>query len=353
MLETVQKKKFLGDVVILRLILIFFLIWNHSFAPYVGEGGSWSYFEGFPDIPLYKWFAIATHYMRFQTLIFISGYLCGYTANRKSDALTFQKCVVKKMKRLLLPSIIFSVIYYILFMDLHAPVGQMIYSILNGCGHLWFLPMLFWCFVFLYFVEKFKINPFIVLTISIIGSCTSAGELPFRLTAAITYFVFFYLGFGIQREAFSFVKTSKPLTLSIVAFGVYIVGLLSLQWWVTPDIFQQEPQLILKGILYVSWKTLIFIVSLSGLLFCYWISRYYISIKGNEVGFTLIKLSTYCYGVYICQQFILQVMYYKTDAPELLGPYFLPWAGIVITLIVSLALTHYMLKTNVGRFLIG
>jgi hypothetical protein len=202
-------------------------------------------------------------------------------------------------------------------------------------------------------VEKFKINPFIVLTISIIGSCTSAGELPFRLTAAITYFVFFYLGFGIQREAFSFVKTSKPLTLSIVAFGVYIVGLLSLQWWVTPDIFQQEPQLILKGILYVSWKTLIFIVSLSGLLFCYWISRYYISIKGNEVGFTLIKLSTYCYGVYICQQFILQVMYYKTDAPELLGPYFLPWAGIVITLIVSLALTHYMLKTNVGRFLIG
>lgn len=36
-----------------------------------------------------------------------------------------------------------------------------------------------------------------------------------------------------------------------------------------------------------------------------------------------------------------------------IDPVFLPWIGFVITLALSLFISHYILKTRLGRFLIG
>jgi hypothetical protein len=73
-------------------------------------------------------------------------------------------------------------------------------------------------------------------------------------------------------------------------------------------------------------------------------------IEGNAL---LIKLSGYCYGVYIFQQFILKILYEKTQLVYALDAYSLPWIATLITIILSLLLTHLFLKTRAGRYLIG
>ena len=73
-------------------------------------------------------------------------------------------------------------------------------------------------------------------------------------------------------------------------------------------------------------------------------------IDGNKL---LIRLSGYCYGVYIFQQFILRYLYYKTDMAQCINPYALPWVAAVVTIALSLILTDLSLRTRIGRFLIG
>ena len=67
----------------------------------------------------------------------------------------------------------------------------------------------------------------------------------------------------------------------------------------------------------------------------------------------LIRLSGYCYGVYIYQQFMLKILYDHTHLPFAVSAYWLPWIATVITIILSLLLCHYSLKTRLGKFLIG
>ena len=63
----------------------------------------------------------------------------------------------------------------------------------------------------------------------------------------------------------------------------------------------------------------------------------------------LITLSGYCYGVYIYQQFILQILYYKTSLPLQVNIYWLPWIASFITLVLSVLLCHLTLKFKWGR----
>lgn len=67
----------------------------------------------------------------------------------------------------------------------------------------------------------------------------------------------------------------------------------------------------------------------------------------------LITLSGYCYGVYIYQQFILNIIYYQTQLPFIVNAYWLPWIATLATIVLSLLLCHFTLKTKIGRFLIG
>ena len=73
----------------------------------------------------------------------------------------------------------------------------------------------------------------------------------------------------------------------------------------------------------------------------------------GEIPQWLIKLGGLCFGVYLLQQFILMGLYYYTELPVILGCYWLPWVGFLIALIGSLVFAWLLVKTKVGRFLIG
>ena len=146
------KKKILMDVVAIRLSLIFLLIVYHALCIYTG---AWdSPFNPTIYIPIYDWLGTFIHLSQLESMVFIGGLLLGYYAHIKSDVLSFHYCVIKKAKRILLPCLIFGVFYYVMFYDLQASWNSIIWKLLNGCGHLWFLPMIFWCFVLVYFISN-------------------------------------------------------------------------------------------------------------------------------------------------------------------------------------------------------
>ena len=66
----------------------------------------------------------------------------------------------------------------------------------------------------------------------------------------------------------------------------------------------------------------------------------------------LLLLNDNSMGIYIFQQFVLMILYYKTDLPLYIGPYLLPWVGIIVTLLISLALSVLLRKTKIGRSII-
>ena len=156
----------LADVVIMRIGLIFLLIGTHTFAPY---SGSWKALSNSSGISIYAHLSSFTHYISMPSLIFISGYLFGHSWVRIKGQ-SFRVFVVKKIKRLIVPSIIFSLFYYFLFYDISRPISNICYDIIKGSGHLWFLPMLFWCFVITYTIYKLNLPNKIVIPILIILS---------------------------------------------------------------------------------------------------------------------------------------------------------------------------------------
>ena len=72
-----------------------------------------------------------------------------------------------------------------------------------------------------------------------------------------------------------------------------------------------------------------------------------------KVNHTKLKLSRYCFGVYLFQQFVLEILYNKTTLLESVGSYWLPWIGFLIALPLSLALAWGTNKTKIGRFIVG
>lgn len=93
--------------------------------------------------------------------------------------------------------------------------------------------------------------------------------------------------------------------------------------------------------------------SVLGVFVVYIMVNYLIKRNLIKVSSTIVRLSSYCFGVYIFQEFIIRIFYYKCNTIETLNPYVFPIASMVITLILSITLTHFALKTKFGKFLLG
>ena len=293
-----KRKVYLEDVVVLRLSLIVLLVLYHSFCIF---SGAWEVPKDYPLIPIYWWIAKTSYSFMLETFVFISGYLFGFQVQKNGiGIICFKNTILKKAKRLLLPCFFFGVIYYTVFYDLSKPVYEISYSIMCGTGHLWFLPMLFWCFTEIYLIERLKVSYKVVLPLLALVALCSFIPLPFRMSNSMYYSLFFYIGYCIKRYS----------------------------WGVRR--FFTKRSFVSFGILYL----------ISFVIF-------------NVINGIMIKLSGLCFGVYICQQFILKIIYYQMGGLNKIDPVFLPWIGFVITLALSLFISHYILKTRLGRFLIG
>lgn len=225
-------RELLLNVVIIRVLLIVLLVLYHSFAIF---NGAWEPINSYPpQIDLYWWLANLSYACLLESFVFISGYVFGYQARIKGqDYLSLKNVAKSKLKRLILPSIVFSLLYIIVFYDIRQPINETLFSLLNGVGHMWFLPMLFWCFMVTPVILKAKVS--LKSIVIVLSQCAlfSFVPLPFQISRSMYYLPFFFAGFIIQYRNFNidFLYTRRICLTTLLSFVVvFPILLLSRNW---------------------------------------------------------------------------------------------------------------------------
>lgn len=339
-------KKLLNDVVIVRPLAIFLLVVWHSFIIYTG---GWAQPENFKSIDTYWWIAKGSYACMLELFVFISGYVFALGLEKKNP--TLKNVLTSKFKRLIIPSIIFSLVYYVMFYDINNfSILSFVIKILSGCGHMWFLPMLFWTTIFVYLIDKISLPEHLKLIGSFALPIVSFLLIPLGLSTAFYYVPFFYLGIYVYRKKENILnRISKSLIIKLLFGGgiAFYFGTLTIR-----DILPQYIEtgsIIIKGCGLLIGMYIKIVYSLLGIAFIYMFVNYFTHLKNISIPKWIIELNTTCFGIYLFQQFILQILYYKTSLPTIVGPYWLPWIGLAITLVTSYILTKIFLKTKLGR----
>ena len=215
-----NQNKLIQEVVVIRPILIVLLVFYHAFAIY---SGAWAPIEGLLEVPAYWWLDKLSYAFMLEMFVFISGFVFGYQVRTKGEAKLQAKVLFwGKFKRLMIPCVVFSLLYILLLSNIGQPIQKTLYDMLNGAGHMWFLPMLFWCFVGVWVIEKLRLKSRWVLPLLLFASMVSFLPLPFRMGIALYYMVFFYVGFILQKEDVSLDRfyTLKHCLAATAAFLV-------------------------------------------------------------------------------------------------------------------------------------
>lgn len=211
---------------------------------------------------------------------------------------------------------------------------------------MWFLPMLFWCFLISWGLFELKLSPITLSIFAVVIGLFEWIPAPLQLSNSIEYFQYFIIGFFIQNYRISLSKTIRlKHIISLWSLFVFVFVVNS----ILPHIDYNTSELSTKILLLmvISFKSMI--VGWSGLLSIYATSIYYTNT--HELSKTWIDFGKYCMGIYLFQQFILQLIYFYTPLSLYVGLW-LPWIAFIVTLLTSTLLTEIFLHNKVLRKLI-
>lgn len=349
-----ENTKILANVAIIRPILVLLLVFYHAFAIYNVD--AWLPIKGFPEIRAYWWLDKLSYAFMLEAFVFVSGYVFGFQVWTKGEQKLKAGTLFKgKFKRLMVPSMVFGLLYVLLFGNIKPAIIRLdtMYSIVSGVAHMWFLPMLFLCFAALWIIEKLRLKPAVVIGVLAIISSVVPTDLPFQMGTTAYYLLFFYLGYSLQRNGLSFYRlyTPKFVALSVVLFVCLFPSLTLLRENISESMGGDNHVVMI--IAAVFRRICKIIISISGIVMLFSTVGYYIKIKDHRLPQWVLTIGNLSMGVYLMQQFILVALYRYSNMPNIAGPYILPWLGLVIALVGSLLISFILNKFKIGRLIIG
>ena len=293
-----------------------------------------------------------SHYFRFiqcglintaiPLFIFTSGYLFIYLINNGKYK-TFSDLALKKSKRLLLPYFVFGIIMMWTTGQGFNPI-----KLLDGCyWHLWFLPMLFWCFVLSWLIRNFIQRLDLIYGFIFLIICFGFSLLP-KLPVKIMcihglplYYCWFYMGifcYQNRDRITDFLSKHKKIYISLLLlyFIIFLwpIEYADIRWY---GILQQS-----VGIL------------------CIWHLTHIIPWENMQITKYITSFSKYCFGIYIFHNWIGLFMVSPTAQSIFNLENFaenhiilFPLTLFLINFIISFILTKLCLITKPGRFILG
>ncbi len=379
-----MEKKLLYEISIIRPLIIFLLVVYHSLCVFTG---GWTVPEGVPDNAAYWWLGRLISGFRIETIAFVGGYVFCYQCFELGRRKGFVAFLWKKFKRLIIPCFVFGTVYFLLFRFNPEKFNWQVafWRVANGIGHLWFLPMLFWCFLacwlldrllqWLYDRHRAWLQPvgWLLLVVLAGVSLLRVTGLRMGLSRAPYFLFYFYLGYWLRlvsslkgatwdRGGEEKAATKRPF-LFIGLWLLYLVFLL-LHLQATrltlPGCTFQCPHW-LRGCSHFMLHVMAFGHTTCGILalystVVYWLRRH--RTPGAQPGRFLRESSRLCYGVYVFHMFFMQPIYFNTAFPAWccgsgVGVWLMPWVVLAVVLALSVVATWGLLKTRFGRGLIG
>ena len=342
-------KKRILEIDALRVLCIVMLLCYHSFAIF---SGGWPAVDGMVEIPFYSWAGKFFYSFMLPLWVFISGYLWGYQFGLKKNIISIKGLISKKMKKLLLPALIFGFLYLLAFgniAELTTPKGILIF--LSGEGHLWFLPMLFWVFVFSYLILYVKLNDCFLLVVLLIVSAVSWNLPTLGIGNGLHYLFYFQLGTIIYKHRDSINHFAVKPWFIISCMTVFFITFIALTPLYREVSFLPTATIRERAISQVLLHVVSQPYQIFGILTSYGIAvRYGMRNKSYSIVRTI---ALYSFGIYIFHQFILVYLYYHTSLPHRAHSYVMPWYALLITLFMSVIFVNLCLRTKIGRFLLS
>lgn len=337
------KKTYRYDIAMLRLLCIAIVVYFHAYGMmfvHFSESTNTLYAEKYEFFNQTFLINIAM-----PMFIFISGFLFGGQLMRKQPV-SFVKMIKSKFMRLMVPFFIF-VILFMCTQDAVSwkPFYQWTYS------HLWFLPMLFWCFVLTYFLRPLILNDSYVvsvITLIILFGISFLGKfvpMIIGLHNVNTSIGWFALGiwFYKHEQALLISFASVILKVIIIAAGILI-------FFVGQTLY---PMAYGERTIINYFETICAIYSL-------WLLFTWIPWRNFVFTDFLLSLSACSFGIYIFHNWLEAQMVSRT-AQRVLGLeelannhiYLFPFIFSTLAFILSLGITWVLLKFKIGRKLIG
>lgn len=334
-----MKKEYNYEIIIMRLISIVIVVFFHAYGM--------TYANHLPkDIAIiyknqYELFN-QSYLINIAMPLFtvISGYLlCSQLFKQRYSS--FIDLTWQKAKRLLIPYYFFTVIFMITTNNISlAPFYT------GGYWHLWYLPMLFWCFIVTYsfhsIVSHNKTIEFSVLLLFFILALIDKF-LPsiIGLHYITKWYYWFYLGYIIKHyESYIFLAI-KRYYLIFVCFVVYIItGVL---------LYSEYGNNTIHGM-----------IASTVAITCIWYLVRLIHWQNLSFSPLLISISSCSFGIYIFHNWL--EMYMLSNTAQQIFPiaswaenhiYLFPFVFSSIAFIISWAITWLFLKCRIGKFLIG
>lgn len=345
-----EKKRLLYEVSYIRPIVIFLLVVTHSIGKIV-SGGAMS--RDFEIMLPYRLIVELISGFQVQCLALIAGYVFAYQSLELEYKYDFNSFTIKKAKRLIIPMLFFGIIYYLFFFFNADSFSftHFILKVLSGCGHLWFLSMLFWSFLFVWLVDHYNWVSWKTFILLSFVSMVPMPNLMFGIGNIPHNLIYVYAGYylWVHRKKVNNLLMSPIKIISLCCMYLLLVCIIHF----LNDFYDRTYPLHARVFL-LGFTNLIKLLTAScGILVLYLTVSAYTSKKDFTPHTLVLTSSKYCYGVYVYHQFILVYLYFYTPLFDIVNKWLLPWSGLFITLTISIGLTHITLKTKHGKKLIG
>ena len=278
---------------------------------------------------------------------FISGYLFAYLYQKNKEKYgQFKPFLKAKLERLVIPFLVLGTL-----VNLTVP-ERYPYQIWSGEGsHLWFCMMLFWCFMIRWAVLKInnKWLSSLMLLLSIVaivygkGSNWNLPDFPLSLFG-IRHAVFFYFYFVLGDWIFKYKDNLEDFVSGRRGWLWLFSSLIIYVLWVTGSLMQIK---YFSGLLAIT-TSVVFIV-----LIYLWVSKL-ISVELLKPNKFIDTLCVYSFGIYVFHEWISWGLYHHPFFFGLFEKYTIVYAMIftIVDFAVSFVLTHFALKTKVGKYLL-
>lgn len=340
----------LDEIYFLRPMTILLLVVMHAFTMYAGN---WPLPEGIQPVRAYFWIQKFTFSCMLEMFVFISGYVFGFQLFGQNREYSFAKLLTSKFKRLIIPSMVFSFVFMLCFSDFVSQHqwGTIVHVTIAGYSHLWFLPMLFWCFLGGWVINRYKINDLVALAVLLILSIFSHLHLRLQLDNTCYYLFFFYLGMVIYKYRKRMIRVAISSANGIYIFFVIYILLVILHTRTIEVLSATDVLGMLdRTIMYAQINVCRISYALLGVITIYLIILRLVS--QWQLPEYIVRINSYCFGIYIFQQFVFMILYYYSPIPQLVGTYWLPWVGVFMALAVSYLATRILFCTRIGKSLL-
>lgn len=332
-------KEYRIDLAILRLLAIVIVVFFHAYGmtyakDHLPEDVSAMYRDR------YELFN-STYLINIAMPLFtaISGFIFGrQLINNKYGS--FWALVLNKFKRLMIPYLVFSVFF--MFATNNVSFDPFIKF---GYWHLWYLPMLFWCFIICYLLKKIlflrRCGLWLLILTLVLPLIIKKMPIMIGIQGIPKFLCWFILGVVISMYEKKMVNIIAKYHLIWVIIGLYLIlSVFYPTMYGHTSIFGQITSLLsVVSLWYISYK-----------------------IPWQRFGFTkcLLAVSTCSFGIYIFHNWI-EVYMISTTAKRIFPIvefakahiWLFPFLFSSVAFIISFILSWLFNKTRIGKFLIS